>query len=164
MPQTIWDWIGLACYISLALVALFGAFCCVSVWSRIGQKWFRSEDEQDAFLDSIDADLMAGVTDAIKPKDRHVIGAALAGEATIVVTNDKRLRAETGAADIGLLAMSADDFAAHLWELMPDDVGEVVHALVEKRTKRPVTTEELVETLRGPFPAMVAAWFSVRRG
>ncbi len=112
----------------------------------------------------VDPDSLDGVPDAINPKDRHVIGAALAGEATIVVTNDKRLRAETGAADIGLLAMSADDFAAHLWELMPDDVGEVVHALVEKRTKRPVTTEELVETLRGPFPAMVAAWFSVRRG
>lgn len=60
MPQTIWDWIGLACYISLALVALFGAFCCVLVWTRIGQKWFRTEDEQDAFLDSIEADLMSG--------------------------------------------------------------------------------------------------------
>lgn len=60
MPQTIYDWIGLAVYLSLAGVALFGAFCCVLVWSRVGQKWFKSEDEQDAFLDQIEADLAAG--------------------------------------------------------------------------------------------------------
>lgn len=60
MPQTIWDWIGLADYLALALVALFGAFCCVLVWTRVGQKWFKTEDEQDAYLDSIEADLMNG--------------------------------------------------------------------------------------------------------
>jgi hypothetical protein len=59
--------------------------------------------------------------------------------------------------------MSADDFAAHLWELMPDDVDEVVNTLVAKRTKRLLTTEELVEELRGPFPTMAAAWSSARR-
>lgn len=57
---TIWDWIGLFDYIALALVALWGAFCCVLIWTRIGQKWFKTEDEQDAFLDSIEPDLMAG--------------------------------------------------------------------------------------------------------
>lgn len=57
---TIWDWIGLFDYIALGLVALWGAFCCVLIWSRIGQKWFKTEDEQDAFLDSIEPDLLSG--------------------------------------------------------------------------------------------------------
>jgi biopolymer transport protein ExbB len=66
MPVTIWDWVGLADYLALALVALFGAFCCVLVWSRVGQKWFKTEDEQDAYLDSIEADLMQGNFDAVE--------------------------------------------------------------------------------------------------
>ncbi|MCA9190141.1 MAG: MotA/TolQ/ExbB proton channel family protein [Planctomycetales bacterium] len=65
MPQNIYDWIGLLDYLALAAVALFGAFCCVLVWSRVGQKWFRSEEEQDTFLDSIEADLMAGNFEAV---------------------------------------------------------------------------------------------------
>lgn len=66
MPQTIYDWIGLAVYCSLAGVALFGAFCCVLVWSRVGQKWFKSEDEQDVFLDRIEADLISGNFSAVE--------------------------------------------------------------------------------------------------
>src|SRR5690606_2811865 len=42
---------------------------------------------------------------ALNPKDRHVIAAALAGEASIVVTNDKRYgRARDVRADQGLRA------------------------------------------------------------
>lgn len=103
------------------------------------------------------------VPEAINPKDRHVIAAALSGEASVVVTNDKRLRAGTEAAAIHLVPMSADDFAAHLAEVMPDDVDEVVNTLVAKRTKRPITPEHLMEALRGPFPAMAAAWFAAAR-
>lgn len=60
MPQDIYDWIGLIVYCCLAAVALFGAFCCVLVWTRVGQKWFKTEEEQNAFLDSIEPDLVAG--------------------------------------------------------------------------------------------------------
>ncbi len=66
MPQTIYDWIGLADYICLAAVALFGAFCCVLVWTRVGQKWFKTEEEQDAFLDTIEPDLLAGNFEAVQ--------------------------------------------------------------------------------------------------
>lgn len=128
-----------------------------SLRRRVGQM----RDALEGHL--VDPGSLDDVPDAINPKDRHVIAAALAGEASIVVTNDKRLRAETEAANIDLL-MSADDFAAHLWGLMPDDVGEVIHDLAAKRTKRPVTTEALMEALRGTFPALASAWFSARRG
>ncbi len=63
--NTIWDWIGLADYLALAAVAIYGAYCCVLVWTRVGQKWFRTEEEQDQFLDSLDADLRQGNFDAV---------------------------------------------------------------------------------------------------
>lgn len=50
----------------------------------------------------VDPGSLHGIPDAINPKDRHVVAAALAGEASIVVTNDKRLRAETEEAEIDL--------------------------------------------------------------
>lgn len=58
--------------------------------------------------------------------------------------------------------MSADDFAAHLWTSRPDDVNEVIDALVAKRTRRPVSAKELMDAMRGPFPAMASAWFAPR--
>ncbi|MCA9128072.1 MAG: MotA/TolQ/ExbB proton channel family protein [Planctomycetales bacterium] len=66
MPQTIYDWLGLADYCALTIVALFGAYCCVLVWTRVGQKGFKSEDEQNAFLDSIESDLRAGNFEAVE--------------------------------------------------------------------------------------------------
>lgn len=44
--------------------------------------------------------------DAINSKDRHVIAAALDGEASILVTNDKGLRLEVGLAALELVPMS----------------------------------------------------------
>ncbi len=128
----------------------------VSLRRRVGQM-------RDALDDHVvDPGSLDGVPEAINPKDRHVVAAALAGEASVVVTNDKRLRAETESAEIDLAAMSADDLATHLWELWPDDVDAVINTLVAKRTKRPVTAEELVAELRGPFPTMAAAWLATR--
>lgn len=112
----------------------------------------------------VDAGSVDGVPEVINPRDRHVIAAALAGEASVVVTNDQRLRSETSEAEIGMEPMSGDDFAAHLLRLVPDDVDEVLSTLAAKRTKRPVTTVELVDALRGPFPTMAAAWLNARRG
>lgn len=118
-----------------------------SLRRRVGQM---REALEDQLVDVGSAD---NVPEAINPKDRHVMAAALTGEASLVVTNDKRLRAETE---------SADAFAAHLWELMPDDVEAVINTLVAKRTKRPMATEELVAALSGPFPTMAAAWLVTR--
>lgn len=123
----------------------------------------RVDQMREALEDNIvDQGSLDDVPDAVNPKDRHVIAAALAGEASVVVTNDKGLRAETEASDITVLAMSADDFAAHLWELVPGEVDEVINLLVAKRTKRPVTAEELVAELWGPFPTMATAWLATR--
>ena len=41
-------------YGALALIALWGAFCVIVVWRRVGQSRFRNEQQQDAFLDVLD--------------------------------------------------------------------------------------------------------------
>ena len=47
------DYVGMADYLCLFLVAVWGAYCCVILWRRINQLQFSSEDEQDAFLDEV---------------------------------------------------------------------------------------------------------------
>jgi biopolymer transport protein ExbB/TolQ len=41
-------------YLALALVALWGLYCIVVVWTRVAQKRFKNEAEQDSFLDDIE--------------------------------------------------------------------------------------------------------------
>ena len=40
-------------YIVLALIALWGAFCVVMVWGRVAKKRFRTEEQQEEFLEAI---------------------------------------------------------------------------------------------------------------
>lgn len=52
--------VGIVVYVALALLALWGAFCAVLVWRRVGQVRFDDEDEQDEFLAELDASLGQG--------------------------------------------------------------------------------------------------------
>ncbi len=47
-------------YAALAAIALWGAFCVIIVWRRVGQTRFRNEDEQSEFLDQVEDVLAAG--------------------------------------------------------------------------------------------------------
>ncbi|MCD0461452.1 MotA/TolQ/ExbB proton channel family protein [Roseiconus lacunae] len=47
-------------YFALAAVALWGLYCIVVVWNRVGQKRFKTEEEQDIFLDDIEQLLAKG--------------------------------------------------------------------------------------------------------
>ena len=47
-------------YGALALIALWGAFCVIVVWRRVGQSRFRSEQEQNDFLDVLNESLTSG--------------------------------------------------------------------------------------------------------
>lgn len=52
--------VGIIIYLALAGIALWGAFCCVMVWNRVAQKRFKSEDQQNDFLDRITEPLAQG--------------------------------------------------------------------------------------------------------
>jgi len=47
-------------YFALAGVALWGLYCIVIVWTRVNQKRFKSEEEQDVFMDDVEQMLEAG--------------------------------------------------------------------------------------------------------
>ncbi|MCD4726489.1 MAG: MotA/TolQ/ExbB proton channel family protein, partial [Pirellulales bacterium] len=61
MPDitTVVSFAGQACYGALALMALWGAFCTILVWRRVGQIRFRNEQEQTDFLNKFDEQLAA---------------------------------------------------------------------------------------------------------
>ena len=62
---TVFDIAGIVLYTLLGLTALWGAWCVIVVWMRVGQKRFRSEGDQDAFLDALDKPLEEKDFDAI---------------------------------------------------------------------------------------------------
>jgi len=51
-------------YLVIFLIALWGAFCVVMVWSRIRQKQFANEEQQSLFLEAMEDPLSSGDYDA----------------------------------------------------------------------------------------------------
>jgi len=49
-----------ATYGALAGVAIWGLYCIVIVWSRVNQKRFKSEEEQDFFMDDVEQMMSGG--------------------------------------------------------------------------------------------------------
>ena len=60
LALSLFDIISQATYGALAAVALWGLYCIVVVWTRVGQKRFKTEADQDAFLDDTEQMLVAG--------------------------------------------------------------------------------------------------------
>ncbi len=60
LALSLFDIIANATYGALAAVALWGLYCIVVVWNRVGQKRFKSEEEQDQFMDDVEQMLTAG--------------------------------------------------------------------------------------------------------
>ncbi len=56
---------GNACYGALAIMALWGAYCTILIWRRVGQIRFRNEQEQNEFLSKFDEQLAANDVEAI---------------------------------------------------------------------------------------------------
>jgi len=114
----------------------------------------------DHVVDTIGVD----VPEEINPKDRHVVGAALAAEAALLVTEDAALRREVGAARIGVEPVGGDAFAARLWAASPAGVDETIRSLIAKRRRRPVSEAQTAAQLAAHFPAMSAAWLVRTKG
>jgi biopolymer transport protein ExbB len=60
-----WSLVSNSIYAALIVDALWGAYCIAVVFMRISQKRFRSEQQQDEFLDSVDSALRKGDYDSI---------------------------------------------------------------------------------------------------
>lgn len=58
--MNVFDIVATAIYLVLALLALWGVFSVVMVWSRVAQKRFRNEAAQNEFLDTLEDPLSKG--------------------------------------------------------------------------------------------------------
>ena len=58
--MSLYDIISNSTYFALAAVALWGLYCIVIVWTRVNQKRFKTEEEQDIFMDDVEQMLDAG--------------------------------------------------------------------------------------------------------
>jgi len=56
----VFDIVGYMIYGALALIALWGAFCVIMVWTRVSSKRFRREEDQTAFLNEVETSLEKG--------------------------------------------------------------------------------------------------------
>lgn len=57
---SLFNMIADATYFALAAVALWGLYCIVVVWNRVSQKRFKTEEEQDLFMDDVEQMLQDG--------------------------------------------------------------------------------------------------------
>lgn len=58
--------IGNLTYGALALVALWGAYCCIVLWRRVAQLQFANEDEQDAYMDEVQKLISTGADEELR--------------------------------------------------------------------------------------------------
>lgn len=65
MSEELSNQIGNVIYLIMALVALWGAFCVIMVWTRVASKSFRSETQQRQFLEAIEEPLLKGDFDGV---------------------------------------------------------------------------------------------------
>lgn len=99
------------------------------------------------------------VPEVINAKDRHVAGAAIAGGADALVSNDAGLRRELAESDLDVEPLDSDSFAMRLNDSSAEGVAEVIDALVAKRRSRPVSKDEMIDQLRLHFPSLAARHF-----
>lgn len=82
------------------------------------------------------------------PDDRHVVAAAIAGEAQVIVTYNVKDFPEGALAPFGLTACTPDDFLCSLAERHGSMVVDVVRSLTEDKKRPPRTLEEEIAGLR----------------
>ena len=56
----VFTFLSYAIYLVIFLIALWGAFCVIMVWSRVRQKQFPSEEQQSQFLEALEDPLSRG--------------------------------------------------------------------------------------------------------
>jgi len=114
---------------------------------------YRINSMRDVLADHI-VQAANAVPDGINVKDQHVVAAASAGEAAVLVSNDRRLRTEVEMHVPGLMPVTLDRFALMLWDLDPDATSATIDALARKRMRPPITRQGLIQRLAPVLPSL----------
>lgn len=96
--------------------------------------------------------------EAVNVRDRHVAMAAITSSASVVVTNDRRLRGQLRKAIPELSPMSADELAVDLLRRDRESVTAILSAMADRRTRPPITVDELVASLARSWPTFGERW------
>jgi hypothetical protein len=99
---------------------------------------------------------LAAVPASVPDHDRHVVAAAVAGRADVLVTSNRRHFPADDLAAVGLLVESPDDFLIDQWYLNAPAVAEIlVHMALQ--TRKPILSPEAVlGLLERSVPGFVA--------
>ena len=81
------------------------------------------------------------------PNDRHVLAAAIRGQADIIVTKNLKDFPAAALAPYGIEAQHPDEFVIHLLDLAPDVVCEAVRLHRHSLKRPPKTVAEFLATL-----------------
>ena len=81
------------------------------------------------------------------PDDRHVVAAAIEGEAEVIVTFNLRDFPESALEPLGLKAMHPDDFVLSLYEAHPDQVVQAMHTHRTSLRRPSKSSEEYLAVL-----------------
>jgi hypothetical protein len=79
------------------------------------------------------------------PDDRHVLAAAIACQAGVIVTYNLRDFPDSELARFGIEVQHPDAFIRHLFDLSPAAVCQTVKELRSDLRKRPKTVQELLD-------------------
>jgi predicted nucleic acid-binding protein len=110
----------------------------------------RRERMEAAFAEAIAVRperFLAAVPEDVDPGDRHVVAAALAARADVIVTNNVRHFAPERLAESGLLVQTADEFLIHQWWLDPQGIDEVLAVMADATSRPPLTTAQVLDSL-----------------
>ncbi len=98
---------------------------------------------------------MTAVPDEVDAGDRHVVAAAFAARADVIVTNNVRHFAPDRLAKVGLLVHTADEFLVHQWWLDPAGVLDELAAMAASTNWPSLTAAQVLESLRRFAPEFV---------
>jgi hypothetical protein len=81
------------------------------------------------------------------PKDRHVLAAAVAGRADILVTENLKDFPPAAVADFGITVVGQDDFLSGLLDLYPDAALSALRRQASRYRREPRTVLALLNVL-----------------
>jgi hypothetical protein len=84
------------------------------------------------------------------PKDRHVLAAAVAGRADVLVTENLKDFPESTTGRFGLIVTDQDGFLLDLLDLYPSAVLAALRGQSSRYRREPRTTDDLLTVLANP--------------
>ena len=97
----------------------------------------------------------SAVPDEVDAGDRHVVAAAFAARADVIVTNNVRHFAPDRLAELGVLIQTAEEFLIHQWWLDPAGILEELAAMAASTSRPALTAVQVLDSLRRFAPDFV---------